>query len=256
MTILVTRPEQESQALCDALNQLGHPAISHPLLTIHPGKDLSQLPELFSPLSDGDFLIAVSQHAVEHTQDYLQHHQIEWKKGLNYLAVGQKSAQHLRTYISDTVHFPTPSDSEHLLALPVLNSVAGKKVLILRGNGGRDLIYQALEALGAEVNYCEAYQRKMTPFDGKLNAKKWQSQSINTIIITSGEQLSFFTSQFSGTDLDWVLHCRLLVPSERINQLGQQLGYQHIETVGGASNSDLLHYISEHHHDGISNDKK
>ncbi|MDD9179031.1 uroporphyrinogen-III synthase [Aliivibrio finisterrensis] len=256
MTILVTRPEQESQALCDALNQLGHPAISHPLLTIHPGKELSQLPELFSPLSDGDFLIAVSQHAVEHTQDYLQHHQIEWKKGLNYLAVGQKSAQHLRTYISDTVHFPTPSDSEHLLALPVLNRVSGKKVLILRGNGGRDLIYQALEALGAEVNYCEAYQRKMTPFDGKLNAKKWQSQNINTIIITSGEQLSFFTSQFAGTDLDWVLHCRLLVPSERINQLGQQLGYQHIETVGGASNSDLLHYISEHHHDGISNDKK
>ncbi|RYU46146.1 uroporphyrinogen-III synthase [Aliivibrio finisterrensis] len=256
MTILVTRPEQESQALCDALNQLGHPAISHPLLTIHPGKELSQLPELFSPLSDGDFLIAVSQHAVEHTQDYLQYHQIEWKKGLNYLAVGQKSAQHLRTYISDTVHFPTPSDSEHLLALPVLNRVAGKKVLILRGNGGRDLIYQALEALGAEVNYCEAYQRKMTPFDGKLNAKKWQSQNINTIIITSGEQLAFFTSQFAGTDLDWVLHCRLLVPSERINQLGQQLGYQHIETVGGASNSDLLHYISEHHHDGISNDKK
>jgi len=251
MTILVTRPEQESQALCDALNQLGHPAISHPLLTIHPGKELSQLPELFSPLSDGDFLIAVSQHAVEHTQDYLQHHQIEWKKGLNYLAVGQKSAQHLRTYISDTVHFPTPSDSEHLLALPVLNHVAGKKVLILRGNGGRDLIYQALEALGAEVNYCEAYQRKMMPFDGKLNVKKWQSHNINTIIITSGEQLSFFTSQFAGADLNWVQHCRLLVPSERINQLGQQLGYQHIETVGGASNSDLLHYISEHHHDGI-----
>ena len=256
MTILVTRPEQESQALCDALNQLGHPAISHPLLTVHPGKELSQLPELFSPLSDGDFLIAVSQHAVEHTQDYLQHHQIDWKKGLHYLAVGQKSAQHLRTYISDTVHFPTPSDSEHLLALPVLNHVAGKKVLILRGNGGRDLIYQALEALGAEVNYCEVYQRKMTPFDGKLNARKWQSQNINTIIITSGEQLSFFTSQFAGADLNWVQHCRLLVPSERINQLGQQLGYQHIETVGGASNSDLLHYISEHHHDGISNDKK
>ncbi|MDD9195358.1 uroporphyrinogen-III synthase [Aliivibrio sp. S3MY1] len=251
MTILVTRPEQESQALCDALQALGHPAISYPLLTIHPGKELSQLPELFSSLSDGDFLIAVSQHAVEHTQHYLQRHQIEWKKGVSYLAVGQKSAQHLKTYISDPVHFPTPSDSEHLLALPILNRVAGKKALILRGNGGRDLIYQALEALGAEVNYCEAYQRKMTPFDGKLNAKKWQAQNINTIIITSGEQLSFFTSQFAGTDLDWVLHCRLLVPSERINQLGQQLGYQHIETVGGASNSDLLHYISEHHHDGI-----
>lgn len=250
MTILVTRPEQESQALCDALQKLGHHAISHPLLTIHPGKELSQLPTLLSSLSDGDFLIVVSQHAVQHAQNYLQLQQIEWKKGLNYIAVGQKSAQHLRTYISDTVHFPTPSDSEHLLALPVLANVAGKKAIILRGNGGRDLIYQALETLGAEVSYCETYQRQSTAFNGIIKAKEWQEKNVNTIVITSGEQLSFFTAQFSNTDLDWVLGCRLLVPSERINQLGQQLGYQHIETVGGASNSDLLHYLSEHHNDG------
>lgn len=250
MTILVTRPEQESQALCDALQKLGHHAISHPLLTIHPGKELSQLPTLLSSLSDGDFLITVSQHAVQHAQDYLQLQQKEWKKGINYIAVGQKSAQYLRSYISDPVHFPTPSDSEHLLALPVLDNVAGKKVLILRGNGGRDLIYQALEELGAEVTYCETYQRQSTTFNGATKAKEWQENNVNTLVITSGEQLSFFTSQFTNTDLDWVLGCRLLVPSERINQLGQQLGYQHIETVGGASNSDLLHYFSEHHNDG------
>lgn len=250
MTILVTRPEQESQALCDALQALGHHAISHPLLTIHPGKELPQLSNYFSSLSSGDFLIAVSQHAVQHAQDYLQLQQKEWKKGLNYIAVGQKSAQYLRSYISDPVHFPTPSDSEHLLALPVLDNVAGKKVLILRGNGGRDLIYQALEALGAEVTYCETYQRQSTAFNGVIKAKEWQEKNVNTIVITSGEQLSFFTSQLTNIDLDWVLGCRLLVPSERINQLGQQLGYQHIETVGGASNSDLLHYFSEHHSDG------
>lgn len=250
MTILVTRPEQESQALCDALQALGHHAISHPLLTIHPGKELSLLPNYFSSLSDGDFLIAVSQHAVQHAQDYLQLQQKEWKKGVNYIAVGQKSAQYLRSYISDPVHFPTPSDSEHLLALPVLENVSGKKVLILRGNGGRDLIYQALEELGAEVTYCETYQRQSTTFNGATKAKEWQENNVNTLVITSGEQLSFFTSQFTNTDLYWVLGCRLLVPSERINQLGQQLGYQHIETVGGASNSDLLHYFSEHHNDG------
>ncbi|MGR6840929.1 uroporphyrinogen-III synthase [Aliivibrio wodanis] len=250
MTILVTRPEQESQALCDALNQLGHPAISHPLLTVHPGRELSLLPALFSSLSADDFIITVSQHAVQHTQHYLQQQQKEWKKGVNYLAVGQKSAQYLRTYISDPVHFPTPSDSEHLLALPVLQTVAGKKVIILRGNGGRDLIFEALESLGAKVSYCETYQRQSTPFNGSIKTKEWKNKNVNTLVITSGEQLSFFTSQFTNTDLNWVLKCRLLVPSERINQLGQQLGYQHIETVGGASNSDLLHYLSEHHQDG------
>ena len=250
MTILVTRPEQESQALCNALNQLGHSAISHSLLTIHPGRELSQLPSLFSSLSDGDFIISVSQHAVEHAQLFLKKQQKEWKKGVNYIAVGQKSAQYLKTYISDPVHFPTPSDSEHLLALPVLKNVTGKRAIILRGNGGRDLIYQALEDLGAKVTYCETYQRQSKSFDGSIKAKEWQEKNVDTLVVTSGEQLTFFTSQFTNTDLDWVLTCRLLVPSERINQIGQQLGYQHIETVGGASNSDLLHYLSEHHHDG------
>ncbi|GLR76258.1 uroporphyrinogen-III synthase [Aliivibrio sifiae] len=250
MTILVTRPEQESQALCDALYQMGHHAISHPLLTIHPGRELSLLPSLFSSLSDGDFIISVSQHAVEHAQSYLEKQRKEWKKGVNYIAVGQKSAQHLKTYISDPVHFPTPSDSEHLLALPVLKNVAGKRAIILRGNGGRDLIYQALEDLGVKVTYCETYQRQSTSFNGSIKAEEWQAQNVDTLVVTSGEQLVFFTSQFTSTDLDWVLTCRLLVPSERINQIGQQLGYQHIETVGGASNSDLLHYLSEHHHDG------
>ncbi|WP_375321504.1 uroporphyrinogen-III synthase [Aliivibrio logei] len=250
MTILVTRPEQESQALCDALKALGHHAISHPLLTIHPGKELPLLPSLFSSLSDGDFIISVSQHAAEHAQNFLEKQNKKWKKGVNYIAVGQKSAQQLKTYISDPVHFPTPSDSEHLLALPVLENVTGKRAIILRGNGGRDLIYQALEGLGVKVTYCETYQRQLTSFNGSIKTKEWQVKNVDTLVVTSGEQLTFFTSQFTNTDLNWVLTCRLLVPSERINQIGQQLGYQHIETVGGASNSDLLHYLSEHHHDG------
>ncbi|OCH05804.1 uroporphyrinogen-III synthase [Aliivibrio fischeri] len=251
MTILVTRPEQESQALCDALNQSGHPAISHPLITIHPGNELSQLPRLFSSLNDGDFIIAVSQHAVEYTQKYLKQLQLEWKQEVNYIAVGQKSAQHLKKYISDPVHYPTHSDSEHLLALPVLQNATGKKAIILRGNGGRDLIYQVLNDLNVDVTYCEAYQRQAIAFDASIKTREWQEKNVNTLIVTSGEQLSFFTSQFTGTDLNWVLKLRLLVPSERINQFAKELGYQHIETVGGASNSDLLHYISEHHYDGI-----
>ena len=83
--------------------------------------------DYFSSLNDGDFIIAVSQHAVEHTQNYLKQLQLEWKQGVNYIAVGQKSAQHLKKYISDPVHYPTHSDSEHLLALPVLQKATGKK---------------------------------------------------------------------------------------------------------------------------------
>lgn len=52
------------------------------------------------------------------------------------------------------IHYPLDREiSEVLLQLPELQNIAGKRALILRGNGGRELIGETLTARGADVGF-------------------------------------------------------------------------------------------------------
>ncbi|NAW57676.1 MULTISPECIES: uroporphyrinogen-III synthase [unclassified Vibrio] len=237
MTVLVTRPAPAGQQLCQQLAQVGQPAIYHPLISIDPGRELS---ELLTRLPHSDILIAVSQHAAHFADLTLSQNQHPWPTNTLYLAVGQKTAHVLSKATQQKVHYPDISDSEHLLQLPQLQQVQDKKILILRGNGGRELIYDTLTARGAHVHYLEAYQRHNLVFDAKRSVADWQAQQVDTLVVTSAEQLRFLFAQLPAAIQPWVQKQRLLVPSARICTQAHQLGFRHVVNVGGASNNEIM----------------
>ena len=52
----------------------------------------------------------------------------------------------LQKYLSVDVHSPIKTfDSEHLLKEKIYNNVEGQKILIIRGEGGRETLKNALE---------------------------------------------------------------------------------------------------------------
>lgn len=237
MAVLVTRPEAQGQALCQQLAHCGIHALHHPLITLKAGADL---PQLLPALHQCDLLIAVSQHAVTFTHQFLQSERSCWPTSAIYLAVGQKTAHVLSKLSAQPVHYPDISDSEHLLALPALHAVQGKSVIILRGNGGRELIFDTLVARGAHVSYREVYQRVDLPFASEACVATWQQADVDTLVITSSHQLMFFVSQLTATSLSWALGLKLLVPSDRIAHDAKALGFQTIVTTGSAANPDLV----------------
>jgi len=237
MAVLVTRPDEQGKALCQQLANVGITALHQPLITIEAGTDL---PHLIPEIHKSDTIIAVSQHAVALSDQFLRNQQSFWPTSPRYLAVGQKTAHLLSKASGQSVNYPQISDSEHLLELADLKSVSGQHITILRGNGGRELIYDTLTERGATVHYKEVYQRANLSFNGSQCVEKWQQAQVDTLIITSSHQLTYFLSQLNDTCVKWALQLNLVVPSERIARDAKALGFEHTLVSQSASNPDLV----------------
>ena len=242
MSILVTRPSPAGEELVSRLRTLGQVAWHFPLIEFSPGRERSALADRINTLQEGDLLFALSQHAVEFANAQLQQQSLSRTTAPRYFAIGRSTSLALHTVSGADVRYPLDREiSEVLLQLPELQNIAGKCALILRGNGGRELIGDSLTARGAEVTFCECYQRCAIHYDGAEEAMRWQSREVTTVVVTSGEMLQQLWSLIPQWYREhWLLRCRLLVVSERLAKLARELGWQDIKVADNADNDALL----------------
>jgi uroporphyrinogen-III synthase len=252
MAVLVTRPYPDGKELCEQLSELGLENIYQPLIEFSEGEDCYLLAD---KLNQSDIVIAVSKPAVEWANRALHFTMQTWPVSSCYLAVGQITADKLSEVTGQKVHYPDVSDSEHLLGLPALLNIKNKKVMILRGNGGRELIRDMLLKRGAIVEYCEVYQRQPRSFDGHSSVRQWKKEGVTQIVLTSGEQLEYFFSRVPKSDYQWLINQQLIVPSNRIADLAKQLGFNQVMVSGSASNPDLVAAIKQQCTTGQVHDK-
>ncbi|MFT2950659.1 uroporphyrinogen-III synthase, partial [Klebsiella pneumoniae] len=136
MSILVTRPSPAGEQLVSRLRALGQVAWSFPLIEFSPGRELSALADQMNTLQEGDLLFALSQHAVEFAHAQLQQQGLNWPTAPRYFAIGRSTALALHTVSGTDIRYPLDREiSEVLLQLPELQTLIGKRALILRGNG-------------------------------------------------------------------------------------------------------------------------
>ncbi|MGZ8257077.1 MAG: uroporphyrinogen-III synthase, partial [Gallionella sp.] len=131
------------------------------------------------------------------------------------------------------------SDSEALLALPELREMHGQRVMILRGDGGRELLGDTLQARGASVEYASCYQRSAACVTGSdlLAARA------DVITVTSSEALTYLRAMLDAHLA--LLATPLLVPHSRIAALAEQQGWQKV-VLTAAGDAGLLAALTEH----------
>jgi uncharacterized protein HemX/uroporphyrinogen-III synthase len=158
-TIVVTRPRDQADALITGIRQEGGEAYCFPLLEISPCPDSTWLSEAENHLANATLAIFVSVNAVRYAMPSLRE---IWPQHLDAAATGTGTAEALAVAGISRCLLPIESfDSEGLLALPELaaDRIAGREILIFKGEGGRELLATTLTERGAKVFPISVYQR-------------------------------------------------------------------------------------------------
>ena len=245
--VVITRPLAQAEPLAEAVAALGRTAVVLPLLEIGQADDPARLRAVLACLADYALVAFVSPNAVDAAFAHIAH----WPAGVALAVVGEGSrmalARHGVTSGNTTVYSPAeqdPSDSEHLLKQLDLAALAGRRVLIVRGDSGRELLAEHLRAAGAQVETVAAYRRNvpsLTPaLAARLDALLAQP---NDWIITSSEALRGLAGLVGQLDpvagLNRLREQQLIVPHARIAETARALGFAHI-TLTGSGDARLL----------------
>lgn len=234
--IIVTRPSPYGEELVKQLTQAGIEAKHCPLFSIIPGGELSQLSAKINKLQAGDSIIVVSPQVLNILSAASL--VLNFPANLQYMAIGEATAKLFSKLTSARVIYPqNDENSENLLSLPELSQVNDKQVLILRGNGGRELLGSILQSKGAKVEYCECYQRIPITYP-RTEIDQWENDT--SIIITSLESL--LNLDLCVTSKQRSL-CTLIISSPRIANKAKQLGWNNCRLSNSANNQILFKTI-------------
>jgi uroporphyrinogen-III synthase len=184
--VLVTRPDQQAMPLCRLLAAEGAVCFRLPAIDIKPSSEQRVLSARLGPLDGFDLIVFVSANAVRFGA-----HLLAQRRDLELAAVGLATARALNQAGYRVAIVPEGrADSEGLLAHPRLQHLAGKRVLLVKGIGGREHLASELEARGAGVVTAEVYERHAARPDATLLAATEEalvSGQIQVITATSAE---------------------------------------------------------------------
>ena len=248
--ILVTRPREQSEALQTLIDNAGGKAISLPLLEIEPRID-AESKQRCQFISGYDWVIFISQNAVRHALSLLPAN--NWTDSTAVAAVGTSTANALRQAgFPVDIHPNESMNSEGLLQALSSEALNAKKILIIRGVGGREALAEGLRERQALVDYAEVYARHC-PEVSSTQLSQILEAGLDAISIASGETLQNLAAIIKEAELNdsqkqQLRSCPLIVVSERIKNLAKQLGFTgEVVVAAEPDNAGLLKAIQRWH---------
>lgn len=238
--VVVTRPLAQAKPLAQRIAALGREAVVFPLLEIMPLPNPAPLRAALQDLSDYALVAFVSPNAIDAAFAVLQ----SWPAEVAIAVVGEGSRQALARHgvTADNATIISPRDprrmdSQALLETLDIGALRAKRVLIVRGETGRELFADALRDAGIQVTKIAAYRRMAPEFNQARRVELMQLlESANDWVITSSEalrNLMQMAEQLPGDDgVTKLQQQRIIVPHTRIAETAQLLGFPNITLTG------------------------
>jgi len=230
--VLVTRPSHQSEHLCKLITEKGGQPVRLPVIDIVEIDDNSALLTCLTHLDEFNIAIFISANAVEKTLPTLLA-QRNLPPQLQLISIGKRTADTLKAWGLTALCPASPFNSEAVLEMPQLDKIRGQKIVIFRGEGGRELLAETLRQRGAIVDYVNVYRRvqPLTP--------AWLANTkVDIITVTSNEGLQNLFAMLGGQS--WRKNTPLVVMSERIRAEALKLGVQAPVLVANTASDEGL----------------
>ncbi|NIP72818.1 MAG: uroporphyrinogen-III synthase [Gammaproteobacteria bacterium] len=224
MGVLVTRPAHQARRLCELIEDCGGRAVRFPVMEIADPGDPGALEPVLAALDRYDLAVFISANAAARGMPLILSRR-PWPRGLAVAAVGRASARELARFGHPATICPRKRfDSEALLAMEELQDMQDRRVVIFRGEGGRELLADTLRARGATVDYAEVYRRVRPEADSGPLLDRWRRGEIDVAVVASGEGLRNLFDLVGEQGRSLLCETPLVVVSERMVQLARELG--------------------------------
>lgn len=240
-TIWVTRPEQQSAQLCRLIRERQGRPLNLPAVVIRPVAEDIRTPQNTRRLAHADTVIFVSKNAVVHAAALFPQTRAVLQ-GKTVLATGRATAGSLLALGLKQVGHVDTGGSEALLKLPALTGtqVRDKRILIVRGQGGREELRNRLLERGARVHYLEVYRREKPVISQADMAKFWHDKTPDALVITSQAALDNLVELTPVAAGERLYGTATVVMSERIKQHASESGFVRIAVATDNSDAGLL----------------
>lgn len=239
--VIVTRPAGQCETLASLVEQAGGRALVLPAMAIEATPSATAWPTGLSGIGQYPLVIFISRNAVRFGAHYLQ------GRARQVAAVGPSTARALdEAGQPATIVSPGGFTSEDLLAHPDLQNLQGQRVLIIRGEGGRELLAQTLTERGARVDYLEVYRRvdpAIPATDLDSARRQLAGGEIRFVTATSVQTLENLVRLLGANALQLLSRAQLVSASERVLQKAEELGLPTIDPAPGPSDQDLVQHM-------------
>lgn len=230
--IVITRPAHQAGSLAAKVEAAGGNAILFPAIEIADAADLQTFHTLVDRLDAFHIAIFISPNAVNRAMNLIAPRRT-LPATLTVAALGDATVRALQRHGIAPVIAPAHTfDSEALLALPAFEHVAGRRVVIFRGAGGRELLGDTLVARGAEVEYAECYRRTVPQLDPAPLFEAWSRAQLHAFVVTSSEGLHNLFRMVGSAGERALRATPIFVPHARIADNARRRGIETVVTTG------------------------
>lgn len=246
-TLVVMRPREQAASLCARIEAGGGRALRFPVIAVGPALDPGPLQAIVGRLDEFDLAFFVSPNAVDHALRAILP-QRAWPSGLRVATVGKGSQRVMQGWgFADVIAPADGFDSEAVIALPefAADAVRGRKVLIFRGDGGRELLADTLRERGATVEYVTCYRRYRPAADPAALLGPVARGEVDGLLLTSSEGVRNLESMLGADGLAALRAVTVFATHPRIAAQARAAGFADVvETPAG--DDGLMQALESH----------